>query len=120
MLAMSDLTIIIALVFGAATLSIYGAYWIVVFDRRERHLINRRLDLSKSLNNSSAVLETLREERGFRNFNNPVVRRLSDWLSQTGIPIKPRMLGLAYAIIWLLLSALFSVFVGFGLTAIVL
>jgi tight adherence protein B len=117
---MSDLTIIIALVFVAATLTIYGSYWIVVLNRREQRLVNRRLELSKSLNNASAVLETLREERGFRDFNNPVARRLSDWLSQTGIPIKLRTLGLGFAIICLLLNALLSVFVGFGLTAIVL
>jgi len=120
MLAMSDLTIIIALVFAAATLSVYGTYWIIVFNRREQRLVNRRLELSKSLNNSSAILEALREERGFRNFNNPVMRRLSDWLSQTGITIKPRTLGLAFLIIDLLLSALLAVFVGFGLTTIVL
>jgi tight adherence protein B len=117
---MSDLTIIIALVFVAATLTIYGSYWIVVLNRREQRLVNRRLELSKGLNNSSAVLEALREERGFRNFKNPIARRLSDWLSQTGIPIKPRTLGLTFAIICLLLSALLGVFVGFGVTAIVL
>lgn len=119
-LAMSDLTIIVALVFAAATLTVYGTYWIVVFNRREQRLVNRRLELSKSLNNSSAVLETLREERGFRNFNNPVMRRLSDWLSQTGIAIKPGTLGLAFAVMCLLLSALLGVLVGFGLAAVLL
>jgi tight adherence protein B len=117
---MSELTTIIVLVFAAATLTIYGSYWIVVFNRREQRLVNRRLELSKSINNSSAVLETLREERGFRNFNNPVARGLSDWLSQTGIAIKPRTLGLAFAIISLVVSASLSVFVGFGFPAIVL
>jgi tight adherence protein B len=118
--AMNDLTIIVALIFAAATLTVYGGYWVVVFNRREQRLVNRRLELSKSLNNSSAVLETLREERGFRNFNNPIVRRLSDWLSQTGMPIRRRTLGLASLIIDLVLTALLSLFLGFLPAAILL
>jgi tight adherence protein B len=117
---MSDLTIIVALIFAAATLTVYGGYWVVVFNRREQRLVNRRLELSKSLNNSSAVLETLREERGFRNFNNPIVRRLSDWLSQTGMPVRPRTLGLTSLMIDLVLTALLSLVVGFLPAAIVL
>ena len=45
---MSDLWVIFALIFLAASLAIYGVYWIFVFNRREHKTINRRLDLAKS------------------------------------------------------------------------
>ena len=117
---MDDLTIVVALIFAAATLTVYAIYWIVFVSRREQRLFNRRLELSKSLDNPSAVLETLREERSFSNFSNPALRQLSDWLSQTGIPIKPRSLGLSFLILYLVLSALLSIFLGFGLATIAL
>ncbi|MFZ0152074.1 MAG: type II secretion system F family protein, partial [Xanthobacteraceae bacterium] len=91
-----------------------------IVNRREQRLFNRRLELSKSLHNPSAVLETLREERGFSNFSNPALRRLSDWLSQTGLPVKPRTLGLAFLILYLVLSALLSIVLGFGFATIAL
>jgi tight adherence protein B len=117
---MNDLTIVVVLIFAAATLAVYGTYWILIVNRREQRLFNRRLELSKSLHNPSAVLETLREERGFSNFSNPALRRLSDWLSQTGIPVKPRTLGLAFLILYLVLSALLSIVLGFGFATIAL
>ena len=117
---MNDLTIVVALIFAAATLTVYAIYWIFFVSRREQRLFNRRLELSKSLDNPSAVLETLREERSFSNFSNPALRKLSDWLSQTGIPIKPRSLGLSFLILYLILSALISIFLGFGLATIAL
>ena len=117
---MNDLTIVVALIFAAATLTVYAIYWIVFVSRREQRLFNRRLELSKSLDNPSAVLETLREERSFSNFSNPALLKLSDWLSQTGIPIKPRSLGLSFLILYLVLSALLSIFLGFGLATIAL
>jgi tight adherence protein B len=117
---MNDLTIVVVLIFAAATLAVYGTYWILIVNRREQRLFNRRLELSKSLHNPSAVLETLREERGFSNFSNPALRRFSDWLSQTGIPVKPRTLGLAFLILYLVLSALLSIVLGFGFATIAL
>ena len=117
---MNDLTIVVALIFAAATLTVYALYWIFFVSRREQRLFNRRLELSKSLDNPSAVLETLREERSFSNFSNPALLKLSDWLSQTGIPIKPRSLGLTFLILDLVLSAVLSIFLGFGLATIAL
>jgi tight adherence protein B len=117
---MTDLSIVVALIFAAATLTVYAIYWIFFVSRREQRLFNRRLELSKSLDNPSAVLETLREERSFSNFSNPTARQLSDWLSQTGIAIKPRSLSLTLLIVYLILSAILSIFLGFGLATIAL
>jgi len=116
-LDVSDLTIVIALVFAAVTLTVYGVYWILVTQRTEQKLANRRIELSKILN-TAAVLETLREERGFGNFSNAALERLGDWLSQTGIPIKRNTIGVTFLILYLVTSALFSMFFGFGLVAV--
>ncbi len=119
-LPMNDLTIVIALIFLTATLTIYGVYWILVLSRHEQRTINRRLAFSKSLENTSTVFGALREERGFSNVNNPALRWLSDWLGQTGIPIKRRTLGLVLLILYLVVSALLTKLLGFGLVTIAL
>ena len=93
---MSDLSVIFTLIFVAASLAIYGVYWIFVFNRREHKTINRRLDLTKRLDDSSVVLETLLRERGFRNETNPILRQFGDWLTQTGIPVERRSLVLVF------------------------
>lgn len=112
---MSDLSIVVILIFFAATLASYGAYWFLIFNRREQKIINRRLELSKTLANPSAVLDALRQERGFSNLSNPVLRRLSDWLTQTGIRVERKSLGFIYLTISIILIIILSVPLGFGL-----
>ena len=101
---MSDLSIIFILVFLAATLAVYAFYWVFFFNRRERHTINRRLELNKELRNASAVLATLRDERGIRNVTNPTLRQLSDWLTQTGTNMGRENFILVFLALWLVLS----------------
>lgn len=117
---MYDLTIVITLVFAAATLAAYGIYWVVRLNRQHQRIIKRRLEMSQSGGNPAAVLEALREERGFSNFNNPVLRWLSDWLSQTGISIKQRTLALAFVLVYMVVNILISMILGFGLGTIAL
>jgi tight adherence protein B len=117
---MYDLTIVIGLIFLAATLTVYGIYWFLVFNRQQQRISNRRLELSKSLVNPSAALEALREERGFSNVNNPVLRWLSDWLSQTGITIKQKTLALTFLLLYLAVNVPLYIFLGFGLGTIAL
>lgn len=93
---MSDLSIIFALVFLAATFGIYAFYWVFVFNRRERQVINRRLELNRQLRNSSAVLAALRDERGIRNVDNPMLRQISEWYTQTGTNVSQKNLVLAF------------------------
>ena len=101
---MSDLSIIVVLVFLAAALAVYAFYWVFFFNRREQHAINRRLDLNRELRNASAVLATLRDERGIRNVSNPTLRQLSDWLTQTGTNMGRRNSILVFLALWLVLS----------------
>jgi tight adherence protein B len=116
----SDLTVIFALMFLAASLAIYGVYWVFVFNRRTSNIVNRRLDLVRKLDNSSTVLETLRRERGFRDETNPVLRHCSDWLTQTGIVVQRSSLILVFVAVCLALMLIFSSVLGLGITSLFL
>ncbi len=117
---MSDLSVILILVFAAASLAIYGVYWIFVFSRRENKIVNRRLELSQSIDEPTVVLETLRRERGFRNDNNPILRYFSDWLTQTGIRVQGTSLVLVLAALFLAWVIVFSLILGVGVLPIAL
>jgi tight adherence protein B len=115
-----DLSIIFVLVFLAATLAVYAFYWVFIFNRREQRVINRRLELNKQLRDASAVLATLRDERGIRNLTNPTLRQLSDWLTQTGINVVRKNAILIALAICFALTVAFSEVLGLGLAAILL
>ena len=117
---MSDLWLIFALIFVAASLAIYGVYWIFVFNRREHKIINRRLDLAKRLDDSSVVLQTLLRERGFRNETNPILRPFGDWLTQTGVPVERKSLVLVFTVLCVVWILIFSQMLGIGLASLVL
>jgi tight adherence protein B len=117
---MDDLLIVIALVFLAATLGIYGVYWVFALNRREQKVINRRLELSKGIASQSEVLNALRQERGFSNLNSPILQRLSDWLTQTGLSVQRKTLGLAFLFLFLILALALSTYLGFGLASLAL
>jgi tight adherence protein B len=116
----NDLSVIYVLIFVAASLACYGAYWVLIFNRRASKIVNRRLDLSQSLDSSSAVLDTLRRERGFREEGSPILRRISDWLTQTGLRVQRTTLILVVVAMSLALIIVFSSFLGVGLLAIIL
>ncbi|HEY6618043.1 MAG TPA: type II secretion system F family protein [Steroidobacteraceae bacterium] len=117
---MNDLSIIFVLVFLAASLATYAFYWVFIFNRREQQVINRRLELNRQLRNASVVLATLREERGIRNVSNPTLRRLSDWLTQTGTNVGRKQFVLAAVLIGLVMIAVFSKVFALGLASLLL
>ncbi len=117
---MSDLSVIFALIVVAASLAIYAAYWILIFNRRETLIVNRRLDLSKRLDNPSLVLDALRQERGFRNVSNPVLRQFNDWMTQTGTPVKRSSIFLVFMGLFLILLLAIRSILSIGITSIVL
>ena len=117
---MGDLSIIFALVFLAATFGVYALYWVFVFNRRELQVINRRLELNRQLRNASAVLAALRDERGIRQLQNPILRQLNDWLSQTGTNFTEKTLMLAFLATCVMLIVLCSILLGFGLASLAL
>jgi tight adherence protein B len=111
---MSDLSLIFLLVFLAATFAVYGFYWFFIFNRREQQTVNRRLELSKQLRNSSAVLAILRDERGIRNFSSPLLRQLSDGLTQSGTDITNKTFIASFLAIFLILMIISNKFLDFG------
>jgi len=113
----TDLSIIFALVFLAATFGAYALYWVFVFNRHERQIINRRLELNRQLRNASAVLAALREERGIGLVRNPLLRQASEWLTQTGSPVSLKNCGLAFLAISIGVIAVCKLF-GMGLASI--
>ena len=115
-----NLSVIFVLVFLAATLGIYAFYWFFIFNRREQSVINRRLQLTRQLRDASAVLATLRDERGIRNINNPILRKLSDWLSQSGVDIRRRNVSFLCAAVCLALIIIFGKVFGFGFASVLL
>jgi len=117
---MSDLSVIFVLVFLAATFAVYGFYWFFIFNRREQQTVNRRLELSKQLRNPSAVLATLRDERGIRNFSSPILRRFGDWLTQTGTDIASRIFIASLVATFLILLVISNRFLEFGFATILI
>lgn len=117
---MGDLSLIFALVFLAATFAVYAFYWVVIFNRREQQVINRRLELNKQFRNASAALAALRDERGIRQVQSPVLRRLSDWLTQSGTNISQKNLAAAFGVLCLTLIVLCIAALGFGLASMAL
>ena len=117
---MSDLSVIFVLVFLAATFAVYGFYWFFIFNRREQQTVNRRLELSKQLRNPSAVLATLRDERGIRNFSSPMLRRFGDWLTQTGTDITSRIFIASLVATFLILLVISNRFLEFGFATILI
>jgi tight adherence protein B len=115
----SDLTVIFALIFAAASLAIYGAYWVLILNRKANKIVNRRLDLGQSLVSSTAVLETLKRERGFSEQANPILRQISDWLTQTGMRVQRTTLILVFVALCLALTLVLSSLMGAGLLPIV-
>jgi len=112
---MSDLAVIFALMFLAASLAIYGVYWTLVLTRHEQSVLNRRIELSRKLANPSLVLDTLRHERGFyNNLANPRLRHLSDWLMQTGRRFEWKTVLFIYVVIVVVIAFLFNLGLGLG------
>jgi tight adherence protein B len=111
---MDRLWFISALVFGAALFGVQSIYWIFFRARQQQKTINRRLALSSELGNPAAVLEALRRERGFSDFDNATLTRVNDFLVQTGLRIERNTLA-AYAFgLAVAFFIVFSLALGFG------
>jgi tight adherence protein B len=118
--ALSDLWIIYAAVFAAVMLGVQAIYMVFFRLRTTQKSINRRLELSKQLSGTDTVLDALRRERGIADFDNPTLRRLNDWLIQTGLRISRLAIALWFGTLTLLLFAIFTLVFGFGLSTLIL
>ena len=102
---MSQLWIIYGLVFFAAILAVESLYWLAYELRGAKKTINRRLALSEKSEAKSQVLDILRRERGFADFNSPALTRLNDFFVQTGLRVSRIVLAL-----WTLMAVAVIVF----------
>ncbi|MGE9007772.1 type II secretion system F family protein [Leptospira interrogans] len=84
----NELWIIYALVFGATLLGAQGLYRLLIRNRGERKIINRRLTLASKLKDQGAVLEALRSERGMGIFAGlPGLEWLDQLIMQSGLKL---------------------------------
>jgi tight adherence protein B len=114
---LDQLWIIYAMVFVAVLLGVQGLYLFLSSRRREQKSINRRLLLTSQLANPTAVLEALRRERGFGDFDNLAIQRVSDFLTQTGLKIDYKLLVFAVIGLSVIFFLLWGLLLGPGLIA---
>src|SRR3984957_14448597 len=91
---MNQLWVIYGLVFFAAILEIESLYWLIYELRGNKKRINRRLSLGERAAAQAQVLDILRRERGFADFNSPALTRLNDFFVQTGLRVSKTALTL--------------------------
>ena len=91
---MNELWVIYGLVFFAAILAIESLYWLIYELRGNKRTINRRLSLGERSAAQAQVLDILRRERGFADFNSPALTRLNDFFVQTGLRVSKTALTL--------------------------
>jgi tight adherence protein B len=118
-LALQTPLLIYGLTFAAAALGVQAIYWLVLRSRQMQQSINRRLLLSKQLSERSKVLDALRTERGFADFRNPTLRKLSDWLMQTGMRFDQNLFLLSCVGLSVLFFFAFGFLLGYGAIALV-
>ncbi|MDP9292203.1 MAG: hypothetical protein M3O82_07565, partial [Verrucomicrobiota bacterium] len=111
--------VIYALIFGAALLAVQGVM-LLARSRKTEKSVNRRLVLTSQGASPSAVLETLRRERGFIDVENPLLKRLSDFWTQTGLRFDRNTLVLSSLGLGAFFFLIFSALLGFSFTAFLL
>ena len=117
---MVELWVIYALIFGAALLSIQAGYWLIYRTSKTQKSINRRLALGAQGASPTAVLETLHRERGFSYNDNPLLKRVNDFWTQTGLRFDSNIFALASFTLGGFFFIIFGVALGFGFAPLVL
>jgi tight adherence protein B len=91
---LTELWVISALIGGAALFGVAG-YMLFIRERRAQQAINRRLKLSSQGATTVAVLEALKKEGGFADFNQSWLESLGHFWTQTGLRLDRKLLVLA-------------------------
>jgi tight adherence protein B len=116
----NQLAIYYLFTFTAVVLAVQAAYWSFSERNRSRQAVNRRLVLANANENAREVFEKLRRERGLANLNEGRFGKINEFITQTGIRLDARWLGvLAFALSMFFFLA-FSFLVGFGIIALLL
>lgn len=113
---MDQLTLIIILVFAAASLGLQAVYWFASKSRSRNKSINRRLLLSKQAADKKHVLSALRKERGGINLDSAIFQRANDMFVRSGLKVGGKKLFVSFvgtAAVWFgLLGLVFGYNVG--------
>jgi tight adherence protein B len=102
-------------VFVAVILGIQAIHLVFFRLRSTQKSINHRLALSKQLSGTALVLDALRRERGFGDFENPILVRLNDLLMQTGLKVNRPLLSLSIPGLTLFFFFCFGLTIGYSL-----
>jgi tight adherence protein B len=111
---LSNLWVISAAVFVAVMLGIQAIHLVFFRLRSTQRSINHRLALSKQLSGTALVLDALRRERGFGDFENPILVRLNDLLMQTGLKVNRPLLSLSIPGLTLFFFFCFGLTIGYS------
>jgi tight adherence protein B len=117
---LNNLWIIYFVVFAAVMFAVQAVYLIFFRLRSTQKSINRRLALSKEFSGAATVLEALRRERGFLDFENPTVQRFNDLLTQTGLTINRTALALSVPALTIFAFVVLGLATGYGFLSLVL
>jgi tight adherence protein B len=117
---LDQLWIVYGLIFGTALLGIQAGYVLFVRERKTNQSVNRRLKLSAQGTNPTVILDVLKNERGFADFNNEFLGRLSDFWTQTGLHFDRNLLLLVTGGLAAALFILLSIPLGFGMSPVIL
>jgi len=112
---MNEPWVIYGFVFGATLFAVLAVYWLVFRFRATQKSINRRLELHKQLSSRTAALEVLRRERGLADFKNPILRRMSESLTQAGLRLDGNLVAVSMFALSGGLFFLFSLVFGYGI-----
>jgi tight adherence protein B len=116
-----ELWLIYALIFGGALLGVQSIYWVLVKERPERKIINRRLALTDKLDGAAQVLQALRKERGIEFLAGAsLLDGLNKLIVQSGVRKGGTWLFLAVCVTAVLFYFLFRVAFGSDFLAVML
>jgi tight adherence protein B len=116
---LNELWIIYGLIFGAALLGIEAGYVVLVRERKTQRSVNRRLKLSAQGASQTVVLDALRNERGFADFGNVYLGRLSDFWTQTGLRFDRNLLLVAAGGVTILYFIILIIPLGFAMSPLI-
>jgi tight adherence protein B len=116
---LNQLWIIYGLIFGTALLGIQAGYVLLVRERKTQQSVNRRLKLSAQGESQTVVLDALRNERGFADFDNEFLGRLSDFWTQTGLRFDRNLLLGATGGVAILYFIILSIPLGFAMSPLI-
>jgi tight adherence protein B len=111
----NNLWVLYLVIFTAVVLGFQAVYLIFFRLRTAQKSINRRLALSSELSSAITVLDALRQERGFSNFQNPKIQRFNDWLMQTGLSINRTVLAVSVPALAAFIFLILGFAIGYGL-----